>query len=91
MVCLVFFVLVCSTMSRGSIDTSSKQELSWAGRKEQCQRSLAECVTKDESQMDSEINNRVLSLASTATYIISYGALERNTVPCSRKGASYNI
>ncbi|XP_068328066.1 protein RALF-like 33 [Pyrus communis] len=38
-----------------------------------------------EMQMDSEINRRILA---TRTYI-SYGALNRNTVPCSRRGASY--
>ncbi|KAL3531452.1 hypothetical protein ACH5RR_010774 [Cinchona calisaya] len=43
--------------------------------------SIAEC----EFEMDSEINRRILA---TSDYI-SYGALQRNTVPCSRRGASY--
>ncbi|XP_061994402.1 rapid alkalinization factor-like [Rosa rugosa] len=38
-----------------------------------------------ELQMDSEINRRILA----TTRYISYGALRRNTVPCSRRGASY--
>ncbi|XP_031281051.1 protein RALF-like 33 [Pistacia vera] len=38
-----------------------------------------------EFEMDSEINRRILA---TSNYI-SYGALQRNTVPCSRRGASY--
>ncbi|PRQ42259.1 putative rapid ALkalinization Factor [Rosa chinensis] len=39
----------------------------------------------DEFDLDSEINRRILA---TSGYI-SYGALQRNTVPCSRRGASY--
>ncbi|CBI39521.3 unnamed protein product, partial [Vitis vinifera] len=38
-----------------------------------------------EFAMDSEINRRILA---TSKYI-SYGALQRNSVPCSRRGASY--
>jgi|APAra0007618328_1042625.scaffolds.fasta_scaffold32894_1 hypothetical protein len=39
----------------------------------------------EEFEMDSEINRRILA---TRRYI-SYGALRRNTIPCSRRGASY--
>ncbi|KAI4372280.1 hypothetical protein MLD38_010529 [Melastoma candidum] len=35
--------------------------------------------------MDSEISRRILA----TTKYISYGALQRDTVPCSRRGASY--
>ncbi|KHN02967.1 hypothetical protein glysoja_004387 [Glycine soja] len=35
--------------------------------------------------MESESNRRILAGRS----YISYGALRRNTVPCSRRGASY--
>ncbi|KAJ0264251.1 Rapid alkalinization factor 23 [Hirschfeldia incana] len=38
-----------------------------------------------EFEMDSEINRRMLA---NRRYI-SYGALRRNSVPCSRRGASY--
>ncbi|XP_010504445.1 PREDICTED: rapid alkalinization factor 23-like [Camelina sativa] len=38
-----------------------------------------------EFEMDSEISRRMLA----ARRYISYGALRRNTVPCSRRGASY--
>ncbi|KAL5783890.1 hypothetical protein ACOSP7_008919 [Xanthoceras sorbifolium] len=40
---------------------------------------------EEEFQMDNEINRRILA---TSNYI-SYGALQRNSVPCSRRGASY--
>ncbi|ESW19018.1 hypothetical protein PHAVU_006G089900 [Phaseolus vulgaris] len=39
----------------------------------------------EEFQLDSEISRRILA----TTKYISYGALQRNTVPCSRRGASY--
>ncbi|CAI0459923.1 unnamed protein product [Linum tenue] len=41
----------------------------------------------EEFAMDSEISRRVLQQQSGR--YISYGALQRNTVPCSRRGASY--
>ncbi|KAF4384836.1 hypothetical protein G4B88_000232 [Cannabis sativa] len=50
-----------------------------------CEGSIAECMAENEFDMDSEINRRILA----TTDYISYGALQRNTVPCSRKGASY--
>ncbi|KAJ4719441.1 Rapid ALkalinization Factor [Melia azedarach] len=42
-------------------------------------------VEEEEFEMDTEINRRILA---TNRYI-SYGALQRNSVPCSRRGASY--
>lgn len=55
--------------------------------KPHCKGSIAECQLLEggEFEMDSEINRRILA---TSQYI-SYGALQRNTVPCSRRGASY--
>jgi len=56
-----------------------------------CRGSVAECgllVGQDDDAeflMDSETSRRILA---GRTYI-SYGALRRNTVPCSRRGASY--
>ncbi|KAJ4900113.1 Protein RALF-like 33 [Raphanus sativus] len=53
----------------------------------ECTGSIAECstATGSEFEMDSEISRRILA----TTRYISYGALRRNTVPCSRRGASY--
>ncbi|XP_027367111.1 rapid alkalinization factor-like [Abrus precatorius] len=50
-----------------------------------CKGSIAECLEREEFELDSEINRRILA----TTKYISYGALQRNTVPCSRRGASY--
>ncbi|KAJ8766257.1 hypothetical protein K2173_022316 [Erythroxylum novogranatense] len=53
-----------------------------------CGGSIAECldaVDSEEFAVDSESSRRILA---TSRYI-SYGALRRNSVPCSRRGASY--
>ncbi|PIN06677.1 hypothetical protein CDL12_20763 [Handroanthus impetiginosus] len=52
-----------------------------------CDGSIAECMADGTGEfgMDSEINRRILA----TTKYISYGALQANTVPCSRRGASY--
>ncbi|WOL17821.1 protein RALF-like 33 [Canna indica] len=42
-------------------------------------------LSGDEFELGSEVSRRVLA---TSMYI-SYGALRRNSVPCSRRGASY--
>ncbi|KAK4802889.1 hypothetical protein SAY86_001092 [Trapa natans] len=63
-------------------------QLGWASAAagSRCSGSIAECLGVDEEfEMDSESNRRILA---TNNYI-SYGALRRNTVPCSQRGASY--
>ncbi|CAN8311045.1 unnamed protein product [Cochlearia groenlandica] len=52
-----------------------------------CHGSIAECIgtEEEEEEMDSEINRRILA----TTKYISYQSLKRNSVPCSRRGASY--
>lgn len=60
-------------------------QLNWAPEAT-CHGSIAECIAgRDEFDMDTEINRRILA----TTNYISYGALQRNTVPCSQRGASY--
>ncbi|KAI7725975.1 hypothetical protein M8C21_030194 [Ambrosia artemisiifolia] len=60
-----------------------------------CNGSTAECLSEgldlsleddNEFLMDSESNRRILA---TRRRYISYGALSKNNVPCSRRGASY--
>ncbi|KAJ6981010.1 hypothetical protein NC653_024411 [Populus alba x Populus x berolinensis] len=48
----------------------------------ECRGSVAECLMDEEFQMGTERNMRILQ---TRRYI-SYGALRRNMVPCSRRG-----
>lgn len=55
-----------------------------------CRGTVAECLIDqdddDELGMDSESNRRILQARRR---YISYGALQRNNVPCSRRGQSY--
>ncbi|XP_057483385.1 rapid alkalinization factor-like [Actinidia eriantha] len=57
----------------------------WTAVKPACQGSIADCMAASEFEMDSESNRRILA----TTNYISYRALQRNTVPCSQRGASY--
>lgn len=50
-----------------------------------CHGSIADCIGGEEEEMDSEISRRILA----TTKYISYQSLKRNSVPCSRRGASY--
>uniref|UniRef100_A0A7N0U6G1 Uncharacterized protein n=1 Tax=Kalanchoe fedtschenkoi TaxID=63787 RepID=A0A7N0U6G1_KALFE len=52
-----------------------------------CDGTVGECAAAEdeEFELDSEISRRVLA---TSQYI-SYGALDRNKVPCNQRGASY--
>ncbi|KAL4363038.1 hypothetical protein GQ457_04G028730 [Hibiscus cannabinus] len=81
----VSLVLVALIIAFSTVDASGEHHLSWIPAKSSCQGSMGECMAEDEFEMDSEINRRVLQ----TTRYISYGALQRNTVPCSQRGASY--
>nr|XP_009802961.1 PREDICTED: rapid alkalinization factor-like [Nicotiana sylvestris] len=50
-----------------------------------CEGSIGECM--DEELEELEVDKRRI-LATSRRYI-SYGALQRNNIPCSRRGASY--
>ncbi|XP_051118823.1 rapid alkalinization factor-like [Andrographis paniculata] len=82
---LVAFIFFITTACAGD-------DVSWmpiGGKAEVCQGSVAECmadgVDEFDFDMDSESNRRILA----TTKYISYGALQANNVPCSRRGASY--
>ncbi|XP_022759696.1 protein RALF-like 33 [Durio zibethinus] len=81
----VSLVLTTLIIALSTVDASGEHYLSWVPTKSGCHGSLAECMANDEFDMDSEINRRILQ----TTQYISYGALQRNTVPCSLRGASY--
>ncbi|CAH8361626.1 unnamed protein product [Eruca vesicaria subsp. sativa] len=51
-----------------------------------CKGSIAECIAEEEEmEFDSEITRRMLAQKK----YVSYGAMRKNSVPCSRRGASY--
>ncbi|KAJ9171841.1 hypothetical protein P3X46_015150 [Hevea brasiliensis] len=85
---LTFYLFLSALIiSSPTIDASGDHKLSWIPTKARCQGSVAECMGEDEFHMVSEISRRLLQTATTQ--YISYGALQRNTVPCSQRGASY--
>ncbi|KAG1326222.1 protein RALF-like 33 [Cocos nucifera] len=59
--------------------------LSWIPGLSTCQGTIAECLAGEEFDLSSEVARRILA---TSDYI-SYNALKRDNVPCSRRGASY--
>ncbi|EOY11497.1 Rapid ALkalinization Factor - like 10 [Theobroma cacao] len=85
-ICAMIITAVVAATTR-TVDASGEHEriLGWIPTGSPCKGSIAECLAGEEFQLDSEISRRILA---TAQYI-SYGALQRNTVPCSRRGASY--
>ncbi|KAH7513357.1 protein RALF-like 33 [Ziziphus jujuba] len=84
----VHFSLASSSALDFGVDLDHHQ-LAWVSTRSGCSGSMAECLIAGdddlEMAMDSETNRRILA----ARRYISYGALRRNTVPCSRRGASY--
>ncbi|GLT72443.1 hypothetical protein SLA2020_443780 [Shorea laevis] len=82
-ICALVLVLLgsSSTVHAGG----SHHQLGWIPTGSSCKGTVAECLAGDEFELDSEISRRILA----TTNYISYGALQRNSVPCSRRGASY--
>ncbi|WJX85389.1 hypothetical protein P8452_67849 [Trifolium repens] len=92
------FLVICATVLLMMITSSPTVEaggldlgMEWIHQTKTtstCEGSIADCMLQqgeEEFQLDNEINRRILA----NTKYISYGALQRNTVPCSRRGASY--
>ncbi|KAK7284373.1 hypothetical protein RJT34_19118 [Clitoria ternatea] len=77
------FLAICATLFLVTTSPTAEagMEMSWLPS---CKGTLGDCM-EQEFDMDNEINRRILA----TTKYISYGALQRNTVPCSRRGASY--
>ena len=85
LICAMIMVVVLMTVD-ASGDHQQQPILGWIPTKRSsCKGSIAECLAGEEFELDSEISRRILA----TTKYISYGALQRNTVPCSRRGASY--
>ncbi|KAK4282480.1 hypothetical protein QN277_013853 [Acacia crassicarpa] len=64
--------------------TISDHRLRWVPVRGGCESSIEECMEM-EMEMEMDMSRRILA---TSQYI-SYKALQRNTVPCSQRGASY--
>lgn len=88
LICAILMLITGSWTVRASGD--HQHQLGWIPTGvSSCKGSIAECLAAGELEgeflMDSEISRRILA----TTKYISYGALQRNSVPCSRRGASY--
>ncbi|GMP60475.1 hypothetical protein ACSBR2_005400 [Camellia fascicularis] len=87
----LFFIIITSLiiiLSSSRAVAASGDLMGWAAptARSGCRGTIAECLSTDEEfDLDSEATRRILA----TTRYISYGALQRNTVPCSRRGASY--
>ncbi|KAF7137873.1 hypothetical protein RHSIM_Rhsim07G0187600 [Rhododendron simsii] len=81
---LIFSSLSNAVVAGGNLD---QQLVGWGAARSGCRGTIAECLADGDGEfdLDSEVSRRILA---TNKYI-SYGALSRNTVPCSRRGASY--
>lgn len=83
-----FFIAAILMVSSTAVFATSTKTPSWVldAARAHCHGSMAECMMDNiEFEMNSEINRRILADLN----YISYDALKANTVPCSRKGASY--
>lgn len=101
-ICAVILVAHMIALSFPAVDAASNggdHHLGWIPTSNStvgsaCRGSMAECLAEGgdldiddmEFSMDSESHRRILQ--NNRRYI-SYGALSRNNVPCSRRGASY--
>ncbi|XP_043721675.1 protein RALF-like 33 [Telopea speciosissima] len=82
---LVGIFVVTFVFSSSRVEASGDYQIGWIPTRSACDGSIAECFSGNEFEMDTEINRRILA---TSSYI-SYAALKRNSVPCSKRGASY--
>ncbi|XP_068663438.1 rapid alkalinization factor-like [Aristolochia californica] len=81
----IVFVLILALFISSSTVQAGEHEFGWMPSRSSCNGNLGDCLEEDEFDMDSEISRRILA---TSQYI-SYEALKKNSVPCSRRGASY--
>nr|ABS72341.1 rapid alkalinization factor precursor [Litchi chinensis] len=87
----VILAVHVAVSASSAVDFNAGHQFGFFPMKPECSGSIGECATVGdeeldlEFEMDSESNRRILA---TSQYI-SYGALRRNSVPCSRRGASY--
>ncbi|KAL6498003.1 hypothetical protein OROGR_028400 [Orobanche gracilis] len=80
--------LILCHVSAGGVHEADGAAAGWMmpSLRSGCRGTVGECLEHEqEFELESESNRRILA---TSRYI-SYRALQRNSVPCSRRGASY--
>ncbi|XP_047326072.1 protein RALF-like 33 [Impatiens glandulifera] len=85
MIFSVVIVVLLMTTDIGVDAHLHRDQLPWEAARSGCSGTIDECINSAGGELDEEINRRILA----TTNYISYGALQRNTVPCSHRGASY--
>lgn len=79
-------LLIISSVILRPTAAASSDDFNWLPKNGgECSGSIAECMVGGEMEMESESTRRILA----TTNYISYGALQGNNVPCSKRGASY--
>ncbi|XP_077239913.1 ralf-like 33 [Tasmannia lanceolata] len=78
---LIFILIFLIIPSSGT----EFHNMGWIPTQSPCTGSISDCISGEEFSMDSDLNRRILA----TTQYISYQALRANSVPCSRRGASY--
>ncbi|GER24741.1 ribosomal RNA small subunit methyltransferase F [Striga asiatica] len=84
---LLRFLIAAAVLAAAFLNTADAgEDFDWIPAAT-CRGSIAGCMAGDggEFELDSESNRRILA----TTKYISYGALQPNNIPCSRRGASY--
>ncbi|THU64666.1 hypothetical protein C4D60_Mb01t28860 [Musa balbisiana] len=81
----LLLVLLSAAAAAAAAASGDELALGWIPVRSGCSGSVAECVAGEEFELGSEVTRRILA----RSYYISYAALRRDSVPCSRRGASY--
>ncbi|CAL5394990.1 unnamed protein product [Camellia sinensis] len=82
------FFIICNGVSVLGVNSLKNSEFDVMGRRV-CAGKIGDCAVEEaeeEFQMDSESNRRVLLIQKR---YISYETLKRDSVPCTKPGASY--
>ncbi|KAF8053988.1 hypothetical protein N665_1358s0023 [Sinapis alba] len=84
-VLVAILVIVIATVEAGGYE-DALELIVRTGPSSNCRGSIADCISEEEEfEFDSEISRRILA----SKKYVSYGAMRKNNVPCSRRGASY--
>ncbi|KAL0718101.1 hypothetical protein Bca4012_067423 [Brassica carinata] len=84
-VLVAILVIVTATVEAGGYEDAFEFVVR-TGSSSSCRGTIADCISEEEEfELDSEISRRILA----SKKYVSYGAMRKNNVPCSRRGASY--
>ncbi|KAH7846997.1 hypothetical protein Vadar_020562 [Vaccinium darrowii] len=87
--CFITTLMIISSLPNTIVASGDHGQtlVGWVPTMSGCRGTIAECLADGDEEfgLDSEVNRRILAVNK----YISYGALSRNRVPCSRRGASY--